>query len=149
MRLHREISLLVPSMQTRAQDAIDEMNSDAKLKSLGVERVFVVETKRDLVVQMAYYSSGRMEPKYVRAMYEAAGLYAIGDAEAKNIKTNTLKSKHIDGRAIDIAPWKNGDIWWNAPDEVWARMGEIGKSHNLTWGIVVGKSIDSPHYELP
>ena len=147
--LHNDLALLKPAMHSRVEAALDAMNGDESLRSMGVERVAAAETLRDLAVQMAYFSRGRMEPKYVRLMYEAAGLYAITDNDAKTIITMTLRSKHLTGLACDLVPWKNGGIWWNAPPAVWERMGAIGKENGLVWGILVGKSVDSPHYEFP
>jgi hypothetical protein len=146
--IHTDLTLLKPVLQTKIMAALEEMRGDAELKRLGVTGIAVSETLRELSVQMAYYSRTRMSVPDVKAMYKAAGLYAIGDAEAKRAATWTLDSKHLRGEAVDIVPTNQGSYWWAAPSEVWKRMGEIGQAHGLTWG-GSWKNTDCPHYELP
>ncbi|MCQ2611863.1 MAG: M15 family metallopeptidase [Treponema sp.] len=142
------ISELDPSMQKKARAAWETMQNDVRLKSYGVETVAISETKRDLAVQMAYYSRGRMEAKDVRMMYAVAGLYDPSDVECRTINTNTLRSKHIQGLAIDLVPVKNNKYWWDAPKEVWERMGEIGEQYGLKWGGRWKDFQDCPHFEI-
>jgi peptidoglycan LD-endopeptidase CwlK len=143
----RDIELLNASIKDKAIKAISEMNADSKLKQLGASGVVVIETIRQLVTQMAYYARGRMDTDDVRSMFYAAKLWELSDMEAKQKVTWTLKSKHIDGQAIDIAPIRNGRVWWGAPDAVWQRMGEIGKLNGLAWG-GDWKNKDTPHFEV-
>ena len=145
--IHKKISDLELSVQPRFTKALNEMNTSEKLKELGVESVAINETLRDLSTQMAYFVRGRMEPKYVKQFYSAAGLYEIGDVEARTICTNTLRSNHMSGRAADFVPVKNGRPWWNAPQEVWNIMGEIGEGCGLKWGGRWKDLPDSPHFE--
>lgn len=143
----KSISELDYSMQKRARAAYDLMNHDEKLKELGCESVSISETKRELVVQMAYYSKGRMDPADVKRMYARAGLYDPSEEECKQKITWTLNSKHIEGKAIDLVPVHNGKLWWNAPEEVWERMGVIGEDCGLKWG-GRWKEKDCPHFEI-
>lgn len=131
----------------KAKNAFNAMREDKELKNLGVDNIAVSETRRDLSVQMAYYSRGRCPVEIVQEFYKAAGLYKISEAEAKIKNTWTLKSKHLDGLAIDIVPVKNGSVWWSAPEDVWQRMGAIGRSKGLTWG-GDWQEKDYPHYEV-
>lgn len=136
-------------IQPAANKAYKAMNNSAALKKLGVEKVIIVETKRDLAVQMAYYSRSRMKDiKDVKAMYKAAGLYEPEDWECKTANTSTLKSNHIKGIAIDFAPFKDGKVWWNAPDSVWNEMGKIGKKYGFSWGGDWKDFVDKPHFEM-
>lgn len=136
------------TIRYKANLAWSQMKNDAVLKSMGVETVAISETKRELAVQMAYFSRGRMEPKYVKLMYAAAGLYEPTDVECRTINTQTLRSKHIDGKAIDFVPVKNGKYWWTAPVEVWERMGVIGEENGLKWGGRWKDFKDTPHFEV-
>lgn len=145
--IHKKISDLQFSVQPKFQRALKLMNENERLKELGVESIAVNETLRDLPTQMAYFVCGRMEVKYVKAFYTAAGLYDIGDIEAMSIKTKTLSSNHMSGRAADFVPAKNGKPWWDAPEEVWQIMGEIGESCGLKWGGRWKDFPDSPHFE--
>lgn len=138
---------LDPKIRAKASIVFDEMKSSQKLKDLGVQDIAIVETRRSLVRQMAYYSRSRMSVKDVQYMYEVAGLYPISEVEAKIPNTWTLESKHIEGKAVDFAPMNSQGIWWNAPIEVWEEMGKIGEKHGLKWG---GRweIPDRPHFEV-
>ncbi len=63
----------------------------------------------------------------------------------------TAHSKHLDGCAIDIAPYETflahgaDKLLWDASDPVWARMGAIGEALGLRWG---GRFRDPGHFEL-
>ena len=145
--IHADISKLKGTLYNKAIAALEEMRNDAELKRMGVTGIAVSESLREVAVQMAYYSRSRMSIADVKAMYKAAGLYAIGDEEAKKPNTWTLDSKHIRGEAVDLVPTKAGQYWWKAPEAVWFRMGEIGEKHGLTWG-GRWKNHDCPHFEI-
>ena len=144
-----KIKDMAAEVQPAATKTYKAMNASSALKKMGVEKVVIVETKRDLAVQMAYYSRSRMkDPKDVKAMYKAAGLYEPSLSECNTANTQTLNSNHIKGIAIDFAPYRNGKIWWNAPDSVWAEMGKIGKKYGFTWGGDWKGFVDKPHFEM-
>lgn len=145
--MSKRIEDLCGPMQEIVRKAIDEMNKDTELNYLGVDYIAISETARSLPVQMAYFARGRMSICDVRAMYEAAGLYCLTDAECKQIVTWTLKSKHLSGKAIDLVPVIKGKTCWNPPERVWQAMGEIGKKHGLKWG-GDWKEKDYPHFEI-
>lgn len=139
---------LSPKFGARVSAALAEMRADRELARLGVRTIIVVEGLRELSTQMAYYSRGRMKTADVQAMFAAARLWKLSDTEAQTRVTWTLKSKHLDGLAVDLAPSKDGKtIWWSAPKEVWQRMGAIGKQFGLTWGGDWKDTPDSPHFE--
>lgn len=146
--MSNDLRLLEIGIRQKVFKAIDIMKQSFELKSLGVEDICVVETKRTLATQMAYYSRGRMAVKDVKLMYNAAGLYNISNEEAKTPNTWTLESKHLEGKAVDLAPMRNGVIWWNAPHEVWKLMGEIGESTGLQWGGRWKENKDTPHFQV-
>lgn len=62
------------------------------------------------------------------------------------IVTWTRKSKHVEGKAFDIAIVKNGKISWNPKD--YMEIGKIGMEAGLSWGGAWAKSKDYPHFEL-
>jgi len=141
---------LYPRFRQRCAIMLEGMSRDKRLADMGVKSLIIVEAKREIITQIAYYCRGRMkDPADAKAIHNAAGLWPLSDREAVTPCTWTLKSKHLDGRAIDIAPSKDGKaIWWNAPPEVWERMGEIGEAHGAVWG-GRWKNKDSPHFEEP
>lgn len=149
MMIHKELSLLSPRMQNIVPEVIaDCAASPVFQKHKAV--LITLETVRELAVQMAYYSRGRMAFIDVAAMYQAAGLYAIGTEEAKQMVTWTLASNHFTGRACDNAPSLDGaNPWWAAPAELWEEYGRIVKAHGAQWGgDWASKKRDTPHMEV-
>lgn len=112
----------------------------------------VVETRRELSTQMAYYSRSRAPVWLVKEYFARCGLWSISDAEAAKENTKTLYSKHIDGLAIDIAPEKDGRPWWAAPRELWLRMFAIAEDECGLDACAAGKweawQWDWPHHEF-
>lgn len=118
--------------------------------------VVVIETVRTLETQLLYYLQGRLDVKNNKMianeyniMRKKFGLWEVpsNDALFKQV-TWTFMSNHFDGKAVDIAPLKDGKPWWNAPDEVWNKMGAIGKSCGLHWGGDWPEpKKDKPHFE--
>ena len=117
----------------------------------------VIETLRTEATQQAYYAQGRMPLYTVNSLRKDAGLWVIDEVTNKRIITWTLKSKHLDGKAIDIVPVFDGKIPWNIKNQeiadLYIRIGKIGESVGLEWGgrwkpldkFGVGK--DAPHFE--
>lgn len=61
----------------------------------------------------------------------------------------TLNSKHLTGRAIDLAPYEtyalhDGDkLNWDGSDPIWKKIGLIGEAIGLEWG---GRWVSTPDY---
>lgn len=66
--------------------------------------------------------------------------------------TRTLKSRHLTGHAIDIAPVVDGEVRWDWPlfDVLAAAMTQAAKEHNVSivWGGSWRNFRDGPHFEL-
>lgn len=112
-------------------------------RAIGLSRVdfTVVEGKRTQARQRELYAQGRTKPGPV--------------------VTWTLKSKHIDGLAVDIAPWVNGAIDWNTLrnfDLLAEAMFEAARVEGvkIRWGADWNRNgkprergeTDSPHFEI-
>jgi len=114
--------------------------------------VIVLETRRLLSTQMAYYARGRAPVGLVKEYFARCGLWAISDAEAAMQNTKTLYSKHIDGLAVDIAPAKDGKAWWDASPEVWEKIYQIAEDEcgldACYWGKWSAWQWDRPHFEF-
>jgi len=120
--------------------------------------VFVNETRREIITQLIYFLQGRIDPldsnKYIADEYnrlrKKLGFWEISTTDALNKKiTWTLESNHEGGTAFDVVPLKDGRAWWNAPIDVWLKIGEIGESVGLKWGgRWEGAKRDLPHFEL-
>lgn len=88
-------------------------------------------------------------------------LYAQGRTKPGKVVTWTLQSKHIDGRAVDLAPMIDGAIDWNDSkkfDAIAKAMQDAGRALGVAvrWGAdwdgdgkprEKGES-DSPHFEI-
>ena len=82
-----------------------------------------------------------------RTQADQDALYARGRTQPGAIVTWTRKSKHIAGRAFDIAVLKDGKITWAPKDYIQA--GAIGRACGLDWGGAWTRNKDYPHFELP
>jgi peptidoglycan L-alanyl-D-glutamate endopeptidase CwlK len=80
-----------------------------------------------------------------RTPEEQAELYSRGRSKPGRIVTWTLKSKHIEGKAFDIAILINGEVSWKDSDYI--KAGHIGEDVGLVWG-GSWKKKDLPHFEL-
>lgn len=64
------------------------------------------------------------------------------------------RSKHLDGNAIDLAPYEQyalhgpDKLKWDASDPVWLKIGQIGEQVGLLWGGRWVKTPDLGHFEL-
>lgn len=159
MGIHREISLLEPELRNRVERALIEFERQNF-------QVLISETLRDTDVQKAYYAQGRAPLDEVNKLREKAGLYLLSPRENTQTVTNCdgvkYKSNHQArdesgyGYAIDLVPAKvdergNKSFWWNAPQEVWEKMGAIGEECGLDWcygGKGESWGWDTPHFEI-
>lgn len=146
--MSRKIEDLDPRCQDAARKTLDALTADDELRRSGVAGILIIETRRELPVQMAYFSRGRMAPEHVRLMYDAAGVkQQLSDKETQTAITWTLKSKHLDGLAMDLVPLNDkGQAWWSAPMHVWMRMGKLAEDLGWEWG-GRWKEADLPHFQ--
>jgi hypothetical protein len=149
--IHRDIESLAEPMRKKISELI------AACDQAG-QSVFVFETLRDENVQAAYCAQGRESLERVNQLRGFAGLSSIGAVQNKQkitddpplgLATIYKGVGHGNGTAADIVPQKgNGALWWNAPYEVWEKIGKIGESLGLVWG-GRWKSRDYPHFQMP
>lgn len=68
--------------------------------------------------------------------------------------SKTLKSKHLEGKAVDIYPFYYGQVQVNAPPEKFREIAKAMKRAareagcKLTWGGDWKTLVDMPHYQL-
>lgn len=84
-----------------------------------------------------------------RTMAEQQRLYDQGRKTPGQIVTKAKpgSSAHNYGLAADLAPMKDGKIWWKAPDSVWKQMADAAVSLGLTAGYYFKSFKDRPHVE--
>lgn len=87
-----------------------------------------------------------------RTISEQDRLYAQGRTAPGQKVTNAKggQSPHNFGLAFDFCPLdSNGKPDWNAPRNVWNKVGEIAEAHGMTWGGHFKSLLDLPHIEHP
>jgi peptidoglycan L-alanyl-D-glutamate endopeptidase CwlK len=116
-----------------------------------------LETLRTQAVQDAYFAQGRKPLEEINGLRKKAGLYLLGEAEAKRIVTHATHSAHQDGGAADIVPVVDGKIPWvinGGNAELWLTFGRLGREAGLEWGGAwkpldrFGIGWDAPHYQV-
>lgn len=69
-------------------------------------------------------------------------------------KSQTMRSRHLTGHAVDLAPWLNGTIDWETPAG-WTGIAVAMKraAHQvgvpIDWGGDWRTFVDRPHWQLP
>ena len=84
-----------------------------------------------------------------RTIAEQNALYAQGRTTKGQIVTEAKggQSPHNFGLGCDLAPMKDGKIWWNAPDIIWKQMADVAVGLGLTAGYYFKSFKDMPHIE--
>lgn len=125
---------------------------------VGVNEDLVSVVKRAIEISEVDF----MVVEGIRTKQRQEELYAQGRTKPGKVVTWTMKSKHIDGLAVDIAPCnKDGSINWNDLkmfDKMADAMFKAAKELNINirWGRdwdmdgIRGEKgeTDSPHFEL-
>ena len=82
-----------------------------------------------------------------RTQAEQDALYAKGRTAPGPKVTWTRNSRHLTGRAIDLALFQGKNVVWESKH--YTRAGEIGEELGLVWGgRWRGGKTDKPHFEL-
>lgn len=111
--------------------------------------------------------SPRMKPKAMELIarcVEAGVMVMIIDTirtpeeQAANVAKGvswTMQSKHLTGDAIDLCPYSvysltgPDKLQWDGSDPVWKKIGAIGESIGLKWGVIKkGVQVDPGHFEF-
>jgi len=118
--------------------------------TLGDDQYIVFEGRRAVATQEAYYAQGRKPLEEVNKLRQKAGLYLLRSDKDNYIITWTLKSKHIDGLAMDVLPVDGaGNPTWDLAH--YKRQFDIIKDFGKKSGLVCGADwtpADYPHYEI-
>jgi hypothetical protein len=119
-------------------------------KELSEDRYVVIEGRRLVAVQEAYHAQGRESLEEVNKKRAAAGLYLLRSEKDNYIITWTLKSKHIDGLAMDVVPTDGaGNPTWDLAHyyKVFVAIRDCAKKAGLTCGADWNPP-DWPHYQI-
>ena len=83
-----------------------------------------------------------------RTQAEQDALWAKGRTKPGPKVTWTRNSRHLTGRAIDLALFSGKNVVWESKH--YTRAGQIGEELGLVWGgRWKGGKTDKPHFELP
>lgn len=123
----------------------------------GVNPILVNVVKRAIQISKVDF----MVVEGLRSKERQAELYAQGRTKPGNIVTWTMKSKHIDGLAVDLCPWVDGKLAWGQTsnfDAISLAMFRAASEQGvkLRWGadwdgdgnLREKGETDSPHFEL-
>jgi peptidoglycan L-alanyl-D-glutamate endopeptidase CwlK len=121
-------------------------------KTLGDDAYIIFEGVRTGKVQAAYFAHGREPIEEVNATRREAGLYPLA-SEKQNYKiTWTMKSKHLEGLAMDILPaGPDGEPSWDCTRyrEQFELIRDAGREAGLVCGADWPEAQrDRPHYEV-
>jgi len=117
--------------------------------TLGEDQYIAFEGRRTVAVQEAYYAQGRETLESVNEKRKKAGLYLLRSEKDNYIITWTLKSKHIDGFAMDVLPVDGaGNPTWDLAHfrKQFENIRNCGKEAGLVCGADWNPA-DWPHYE--
>jgi peptidoglycan L-alanyl-D-glutamate endopeptidase CwlK len=119
-------------------------------EALGETQYVVFEGRRSAAVQEAYYAQGRKPLEEVNALRKLAGLYLLRSEQDNYTITWTLKSRHLEGLAMDVLP-VNGDgspTWDLAHFRIkFETIRGCGRAVGLECGADWPQT-DWPHYEI-
>lgn len=107
-----------------------------------------------------------VHPDLVRVVKRAIGISTIDFTVIEGLRslarqkellakgaTKTLRSRHLNGFAVDIAPYVGGSIRWDWPlfDHIENAMKEAARLENvkIEWGGDWATFKDGPHWQLP
>lgn len=153
----------VKAVNTPATQTITITPKPIILHQTSLDRLKGVDPRLVKVVHRAAQIStvGFMVVEGLRTLERQKQLYAQGRTTKGKIVTWTLKSKHLDGLAVDLAPIQNGQIDWTdltkfdaIAKAIFMAAAELGVK--IRWGAdwnqngrprEKGES-DSPHFEL-
>ena len=120
-----ELNTLEPDFKPKIQELLDQ------LSTMGITCV-VTSGRRTIAEQDALYAQGRTTPGKIVT------------------KAQGGQSPHNFGLAADLCPKDGrGELWWNAPDDVWNAMHMVGEQLGLRAGYDFKSIKDAPHYEDP
>ena len=153
--MSRSIEDMDPTVQIRARALL------AALQSAGLHHV-VTCTRRTVEEQLAYFAQGRAQLAVVQALRAHAGMRMLEEAENKYTVTKAdgvfSRSRHQEGRAIDITPATlSGQPTWEYLEyaKQYRAIGAIarglGWNCGMDWApvnLTTMLGADPPHYEI-
>ena len=114
--------------------------SKARLQGVNPDLVKVVERAIKLTTVDFTVIEGLRTPERQRKLFDAGA-------------SQTLKSRHLTGHAVDLAAWVDDQIDWSWPlyDKIAAAMKQASAQVGvpIEWGGNWASFRDGPHFQLP
>ena len=154
-KLHPGISLFVkdqPQAQPQQFQQFQFSGGPVQLSERSKSKIAELDPRfKPLVYRLMMSGLQRgLRPEIVdarRSQEKQNALYEQGRTKPGQIVTWTRESMHTKGLAVDIVQLdEKGNIDWNAPEEFWNAMGQLGKSLGMKWGGDF-KNKDRPHFQ--
>lgn len=147
----------VPSTTQKAGESKPKLPSAAKAsewaadprseKNLATVQPKLANIGRELLRRLAAEGLTFKVIQGRRTQAEQDALYAKGRTKPGPKVTWTRNSRHLTGRAIDLALFQGKNVVWESKH--YTRAGEIGEELGLVWGgRWKGGKTDKPHFEL-
>jgi hypothetical protein len=142
---------MIAELDQRAREAFADFLAYLD-ESLGENQYVAHEGRRSARVQEAYYAQGRKTLAEVNGLRKLAGLYMLRSEKDNYIITWTLRSKHIDGLAMDVLPSDGaGNPTWDLAHyrNAFDKIRHCGRAAGLICGADwPSPQTDWPHYEI-
>jgi peptidoglycan L-alanyl-D-glutamate endopeptidase CwlK len=142
-------SMPEPSTPPRASEAkANGWQADPRSeKNLATVQPKLAQIGRELLRRLAAEGLTFKVIQGRRTQAEQDALYAKGRTAPGPKVTWTRNSRHLTGRAIDLALFQGKNVVWESKH--YTRAGELGEELGLVWGgRWRGGKTDKPHFEL-
>ncbi len=134
-----------PTSEAKASEWVADPRSE---KNLATVEPRLQKLGRELLRRLAAEGLTFKVIQGRRTQAEQDALWAKGRTKPGPKVTWTRNSRHLTGRAIDLALFSGKNVVWESKH--YTRAGEIGEQLGLVWGgRWKGGKTDRPHFELP
>lgn len=117
------IAQMVPELKAKYSLWADEL----KKRGIGHR---IIQVKRTIEIQKAYYAQGRQSLAEVNLLRKKAGLYVLTSDKENIVCTWTMASKHLESKAFDFVITTSGRDDWNCT-EVYKECVAVAKTIGL------------------
>lgn len=118
----RDWNHLYPEFRDTLKKIVDQVTLETA--KMGVLKWALIEGYRSTERQLYLYGQGRLGVSGVK--YARAGDQVTWDKVPRH---------HGYGLAADLAPMKNGQIWWEASQQVWSQLRHVAHVHGCITGM--------------
>jgi len=141
------VGALKPKLQAAPAKASEWAADPRSERNLATVQPQLAKLGRELLRRLAAEGLNFKVIQGRRTQAEQDALYAQGRTKPGPVVTWTRNSRHLTGRAIDLALFQGKNVVWESKH--YNRAGEVGEEFGLVWGgRWKGGKTDKPHFEL-